>query len=166
MSGHSKWASIKHKKGALDAKRGKLFTKIIRELTIAARMGGGDPEMNPRIRTVILKAKAANMPKDNMDKAIKKGIGDLDGVDYVELQYEGYAPGGVGLIIDTLTDNKNRTASNVKSILTKGGGQLATQGAVSYQFNRKGLITYNAEVIDFEKLFEAALEAVAEDKIT
>ncbi|MDA3809669.1 MAG: YebC/PmpR family DNA-binding transcriptional regulator [Spirochaetaceae bacterium] len=163
MSGHSKWASIKHKKGALDAKRGKLFTKIIRELTIAARMGGGDPEMNPRLRTVILKAKAANMPKDNMDKAIKKGIGDLDGVDYVELQYEGYAPGGVGLIIDTLTDNKNRTASNVKSILTKGGGQLATQGAVSYQFNRKGLITYNAEVIDFEKLFEAALEAGAED---
>ena len=163
MSGHSKWATIKHKKGALDAKRGKLFTKIIRELTIAARQGGGDPEMNPRLRTVILKAKAANMPKDNMEKAIKKGTGDLEGVDYTELQYEAYAPGGVGLIIDTLTDNKNRTAANIKSLLTKGGGQLAAQGAVSYQFNRKGLITYNADEVDFDKLFEAALEAGAED---
>lgn len=163
MSGHSKWATIKHKKGALDAKRGKLFTKIIKELTVAARMGGGDPEMNPRLRTSILKAKAANMPKDNMEKAIKKGTGDLEGVDYIELQYEAYAPGGVGMIIDTLTDNKNRTAANVKSILTKGGGQLAAQGAVSYQFNRKGIITYSADSVDFEKLFEAALEAGAED---
>ena len=163
MSGHSKWATIKHKKGALDAKRGKLFTKIIRELTIASRMGGSDPEMNPKLRTVILKAKAANMPKDNMEKAIKKGAGELDGADYIELQYEGYAPGGVGLIIETLTDNKNRTAANVKSILTKGGGQLAAQGAVSYQFNRKGIITYSSEVVDFDKLFEASLEAGAED---
>ena len=163
MSGHSKWHTIKHKKGALDAKRGKLFTKIIRELTVAARMGGGDPEMNPRLRTVMLKAKSANMPKDNMEKAIKKGTGDLDGVDYVELQYEAYAPGGVGMIIDTLTDNKNRTAANVKSILTKGGGQLAAQGAVSYQFNRKGLITYSSDAVDFDALFEAALEAGAED---
>ncbi len=163
MSGHSKWATIKHKKGALDAKRGKLFTKIIKELTVAARMGGGDPEMNPRLRTSILKAKAANMPKDNMEKAIKKGTGDLEGVDYIELQYEAYAPGGVGLIIETLTDNKNRTAANVKSILTKGGGQLAAQGAVSYQFNRKGIITYSAESVDFDSLFEAALEAGAED---
>lgn len=163
MSGHSKWHTIKHKKGALDAKRGKLFTKIIKELTVAARLGGGDPEMNPRLRTVILKAKSANMPKDNMEKAIKKGTGDLDGVDYVELQYEAYAPGGVGMIIDTLTDNKNRTAANVKSILTKGGGQLATQGAVSYQFNRKGIITYSSDTVNFEALFEAALEAGAED---
>lgn len=163
MSGHSKWATIKHKKGALDAKRGKLFTKIIKELTVAARMGGGDPEMNPRLRTSILKAKAANMPKDNMEKAIKKGTGDLEGVDYTELQYEAYAPGGVGMIIETLTDNKNRTAANVKSILTKGGGQLATQGAVSYQFNRKGIITYSSESVDFEKLFDSALEAGAED---
>ncbi|MBN2657692.1 MAG: YebC/PmpR family DNA-binding transcriptional regulator [Spirochaetales bacterium] len=163
MSGHSKWHTIKHKKGALDAKRGKMFTKIVKELTVAARMGGGDPDMNPRLRTVILKAKAANMPKDNMEKAIKKGTGELDGVDYVELQYEAYAPGGVGLIIDALTDNKNRTAANVKSILTKGGGQLAAQGAVSYQFNRKGLITYSSEDVDFEALFEAALEAGAED---
>jgi YebC/PmpR family DNA-binding regulatory protein len=163
MSGHSKWATIKHKKGALDAKRGKLFTKIIKEITVAARMGGGDPEMNPRLRTVVLKAKSANMPKDNVEKAIKKGTGDLDGVDYVELQYEGYAPNGVGLIIDTLTDNKNRTAANVKSILTKGGGQLAAQGSVSYQFKRKGIITYSAEGLDFDALFEAALEAGAED---
>jgi YebC/PmpR family DNA-binding regulatory protein len=163
MSGHSKWHTIKHKKGALDAKRGKLFTKIIKELTVAARMGGGDPEMNPRLRTVMLKAKAANMPKDNMEKAIKKGTGDLDGVDYIELQYEAYAPGGVGMIIDTLTDNKNRTAANVKSILTKNGGQLAAQGAVSYQFNRKGIITYSGDSVDFDSLFEAALEAGAED---
>ncbi len=163
MSGHSKWATIKHKKGALDAKRGKLFTKIIKELTVAARMGGGDPEMNPRLRTSILKAKAANMPKDNMERAIKKGTGDIDGADYIELQYEAYAPGGVGLIIDTLTDNKNRTAANVKTILTKNGGQLAAQGAVSYQFNRKGLITYETEKVDFDALFEAALEAGAED---
>lgn len=163
MSGHSKWATIKHKKGALDAKRGKLFTKIIKELTVAARMGGGDPEMNPRLRTSILKAKAANMPKDNMEKAIKKGTGDLDGVDYIELQYEAYAPGGVGMIIDTLTDNKNRTAANVKSVLTKGGGQLATQGAVSYQFNRKGVITYSSDTVKFDALFDAALEAGAED---
>jgi len=119
MSGHSKWATIKHKKGALDAKRGKLFTKIIKELTVAARLGGGDPEMNPRLRTSILKAKAANMPKDNMERAIKKGTGDIDGVDYIELQYEAYAPGGVGLIIDTLTDNKNRTAANSFIIFVK-----------------------------------------------
>ncbi|MCP4160385.1 MAG: YebC/PmpR family DNA-binding transcriptional regulator [Deltaproteobacteria bacterium] len=163
MSGHSKWHTIKHKKGALDAKRGKLFTKIIKELTVAARMGGGDPEMNPRLRTVILKAKAANMPKDNIARAIKKGTGNLDGAEYVELQYEAYAPGGVGLIIDTLTDNKNRTASNVKSVLTKNGGQLAAQGSVSYQFKRKGIITYETENIDFDTLFETALEAGAED---
>lgn len=163
MSGHSKWHTIKHKKGALDAKRGKIFTKIVKELVVAARMGGGDPEMNPRLRTVLLKAKSANMPKDNIDRAIKKGTGDLDGVDYIELQYEAYAPGGVGLIIDTLTDNKNRTAANVKSILTKGGGQLAAQGAVSYQFNRKGVLTYSSDDVDFESLFDAALEAGAED---
>lgn len=163
MSGHSKWHTIKHKKGALDAKRGKIFTKIVKEIAVAARMGGGDPEMNPRLRTVLLKAKGANMPKDNIEKAIKKGTGELEGVDYTELQYEAYAPGGVGLIIDTLTDNKNRTAANVKSILSKGGGQLAAQGAVSYQFKRKGIITYNSESVDFEKLFEAALEAGAED---
>ena len=163
MSGHSKWHTIKHKKGALDAKRGKLFTKIIKEITVAARMGGGDAEANPRLRTVLLKAKSANMPKDNIDRAIKKGTGDMDGVDYVELQYEAYAAGGVGLLIDALTENKNRTAADVRSILSKSGGQLAATGAVSYQFNRKGTIVYNLESVDFDALFEAALEAGAED---
>ena len=163
MSGHSKWHTIKHKKGALDAKRGKIFTKIIKEITVCARMGGGDLESNASLRTVVAKAKAANMPKDNIEKAIKKGTGDMDGVDYVELQYEAYAPGGVGLLISTLTDNKNRTAADVRSILNKGGGSLAATGAVSYQFNRKGVIAYSSEDVDFDALFEAALEAGAED---
>ncbi len=163
MSGHSKWHTIKHKKGAADAKRGKLFTKIIKEITVCARMGGGDLESNAALRTVVLKAKAANMPKDNIEKAIKKGTGDMDGVDYIELQYEAYAPGGVGLLISTLTDNKNRTAADVRSILNKGGGSLAATGAVSYQFSRKGILSYDGEKVDFEKLFEAALEAGAED---
>ena len=163
MSGHSKWHTIKHKKGAADAKRGKLFTKIIKEITVAARMGGGDEEANPRLRTIVLKAKAANMPKDNIERAIKKGTGDLDGVDYVELQYEAYAPGGVGMLIEALTDNKNRTAADVRTILSKGGGQLAATGAVSYMFKRKGVIVFDAEGVDFDALFEAALEAGAED---
>ncbi len=163
MSGHSKWHTIKHKKGAADAKRGKLFTKIIKEITVAAKMGGGDLEANAALRTVVLKAKAANMPKDNIEKAIKKGTGDMEGVDYVELSYEAYAPGGVGLLISALTDNKNRTAADVRSILNKGGGSLAATGAVSYQFNRKGIISYDGENTDFESLFEAALEAGAED---
>lgn len=163
MSGHSKWHTIKHKKGAADAKRGKLFTKIIKEITVAARMGGGDEESNPRLRTIVLKAKAANMPKDNIERAIKKGTGDLDGVDYVELSYEAYAPGGVGLLIEALTDNKNRTAADVRTILSKGGGSLAATGAVSYMFNRKGIIAYETENVDFDALFEAALEAGAED---
>jgi len=163
MSGHSKWHTIKHKKGAADAKRGKVFTKIIKEITVAARMGGGDIEANPRLRTIVLKAKAANMPKDNIERAIKKGTGDLEGVEYVELQYEAYAPGGVGILIDALTDNKNRTAADVRAILNKNGGQLATTGAVSYQFNRKGVIVYSSENTEFEKLFDAALEAGAED---
>ena len=167
MSGHSKWHSIKHKKGAADAKRGKIFTKIIKEITVAARLGGGDEEANPRLRTIVLKAKAANMPKDNIERAVKKGTGDVDGVDYSELSYEAYAPGGVGLMIDALTDNKNRTAADVRTILSKGGGQLAAAGAVSYMFNRKGVIVYetggDSGGIDFDALFEAALEAGAED---
>jgi len=163
MSGHSKWATIKHKKGALHAKRGKINTKIIKEITVAAKMGGGDPEANPRLRTVMLKARAANMPKDNIQKAIKKGTGGLAGVEYVELQYEAYAPGGVGLLIDSLTDNKNRTAADVRSILNKNGGQLATTGSVSYQFKRKGLITFDAEIVSEDEIFECALEAGAED---
>lgn len=163
MSGHSKWHTIKHKKGAIDAKRGKIFTKIIKEITVAARMGGGEEDANPRLRTVVLKAKAANMPKDNIERAIKKGTGDLEGVEYVELNYEAYAPGGVGMMIEALTDNKNRTAADVRTILSKSGGQLAASGAVSYMFNRKGLIAIDAENLDFEALFEAALEAGAED---
>ncbi|MGL1891703.1 MAG: YebC/PmpR family DNA-binding transcriptional regulator [Spirochaetaceae bacterium] len=163
MSGHSKWATIKHKKGALDAKRGKIFCKIIKEITVAARMGGGDAETNPRLRTSLLKAKAANMPKDNIARAIKKGCGETDGAIFMELVYEGYGQGGVGLIIEALTDNKNRTSADVKSILTKGGGQIATPGAVSYQFNRKGVLTYDLEATDFDAIFETALEAGAED---
>lgn len=163
MSGHSKWATIKHKKGALDAKRGKIFCKIIKEITVAARMGGGDEETNPRLRTALVKAKAANMPKDNIQRAIKKGCGETDGAIFMELVYEGYGQGGVGLIIETLTDNKNRTSADVKSILTKGGGSLAATGAVSYQFNRKGVITYDLEGNDFDAIFETALEAGAED---
>lgn len=163
MSGHSKWHSIKHKKGAADAKRGKVFTKIIKEITVSARLGGGDEAANPRLRTVIMKAKAANMPKDNIERAIKKGIGGMDGVDYVELSYEAYAHGGVGLLIEALTENKNRTAADVRTILSKNGGQLAATGAVSYMFSRKGIIAYDSETVDFEALFEAALDAGAED---
>lgn len=163
MSGHSKWHSIKHKKGAVDAKRGRIFTKIIKELTVAARLGGGDPEANPRLRTAVLKAKSVNMPKDNIERAIKKGTGDLDGVDYVELIYEAYAPGGVALMIEAMTDNKNRTAADVRSILTKGGGSLGETGCVSYMFSKKGTITFDAEKYSEEEVFEAALEAGAED---
>ena len=163
MSGHSKWHSIKHKKGAADAKRGKIFTKIIKEITVAARMGGGDEDANPRLRTVVLKARAANMPKDNIERAIKKGTGDLEGTEYVELSYEAYAPGGVGLLIETLTDNKNRTAADVRTILSKSGGQLATTGAVSYMFRRRGMIIYQNPDYNFDRVFEAALEAGAID---
>jgi YebC/PmpR family DNA-binding regulatory protein len=166
MSGHSKWSSIKHKKGAADAKRGKIFTKIIKEISVAARLGGGDAESNPRLRTAILKAKSENMPKDNMERAIKKGTGDLDGVDYIELVYEGYGPGGVALIIETLTDNKNRTAADVRSTLAKNGGNLGETGSVSYLFNRKGLITFNAEIYSEEDIFEPALDAGADDVST
>jgi YebC/PmpR family DNA-binding regulatory protein len=163
MSGHSKWASIKHKKGALDAKRGKIFTKIIKEITVAAKMGGGDPEANPRLRTAVLKAKSENMPKDNIERAIKKGTGGLEGVEYVELTYEAYGPGGVAIIIDALTDNKNRTAADVRSVLTKSGGNLGETGCVSYLFQRKGIISYDAGTYNEEQLFEPALENGAED---
>jgi len=166
MSGHSKWSSIKHKKGAADAKRGKIFTKIIKEISVAARLGGGDIESNPRLRTAILKAKSENMPKDNMDRAIKKGTGDLDGVDYIELVYEGYGPGGVALIIETLTDNKNRTAADIRSTLAKNGGNLGETGSVSYSFQRKGIITFDAGKYSEEDIFEAALEAGADDVST
>ncbi len=147
MSGHSKWSTIKRKKGALDAKRNKIFTKLIREITIAAKIGGGDVESNPRLRVAVNKAKVANMPKDNIEKAIKKGIGGNEGVEYFEITYEAYALYGVALMIKCLTDNKNRTSSDVKSVLAKGGGSLGTPGSVSYMFYRKGLIVYNLENI-------------------
>lgn len=162
MSGHSKWSTIKHKKGAADAKRGKLFTKIIKEIVIAAK-SGSDIESNAKLRTAVLKARAANMPKDNIEKAIKKGSGEGNDINYVELIYEGYAPGGVGLIIETLSDNKNRTAANVKSILTKAGGQLATNGAVSYQFKRMGVLFFDSDQVDLINLEEIAINVGAED---
>ena len=163
MSGHSKWATIKHKKGAADAKRGQKFTKLIKEISVAAKMGGSDPESNARLRTAILKARAENMPKDNIDRAIKKGAGELDNSTYFELTYEGYAPGGVAMIIDTLTDNKNRTASDVRSTLTKSGGTLGATGCVSYMFQTKGIITYDASKYTAEQIFEVALDNGADD---
>jgi len=166
MSGHSKWATIKHKKGIADAKRGQKFTKLIKEISVAAKMGGSDPETNARLRTAVLKARAENMPKDNIDRAIKKGAGELDNSTYYELTYEGYAPGGVALIIDTLTDNKNRTASDVRSTLTKNGGTLGATGCVSYMFQTKGIITYDANKYSEEQIFEVALENGADDVTT
>lgn len=166
MSGHSKWATIKHKKGIADAKRGQAFTKLIKEITVCAKMGGPDPESNARLRTAILKARAENMPKDNIERAIKKGSGELGASTFYELTYEGYAPGGVAIIIDTLTDNKNRTASDVRSTLTKLGGSLGATGCVSYMFQTKGIITYSIEKYTEDQIFEVALENGAEDVST
>ena len=166
MSGHSKWATIKHKKGIADAKRGQAFTKLIKEITVCAKMGGPDPESNARLRTAILKARAENMPKDNIERAIKKGSGELGASTFYELTYEGYAPGGVAIIIDTLTDNKNRTASDVRSTLTKLGGSLGATGCVSYMFQTQGIITYSTEKYTEDQIFEVALENGAEDVST
>lgn len=163
MSGHSKWATIKHAKGAADAKRGQLFTKFIKEISIAARMGGGDPSSNPRLRTAMLKARAANMPKDNIERAIKKGTGELGGTLFEEKIYEGYGPGGVAVLVEVLTDNNNRAAANVRNIFSKSGGNLGATGSVSYMFNRKGVIEYDAEAVNEDELMEAGLEAGAED---
>ncbi len=163
MSGHSKWATIKHKKGIADAKRGQAFTKLIKEISVAAKMGGPELESNARLRTAVLKARAENMPKDNIERAIKKGSGELGNATYYELTYEGYAPGGVAIIVDTLTDNKNRTAADVRSSLTKLGGSLGTNGCVSYMFNTKGVITYDATKYSEDEIFTAALELGAED---
>jgi YebC/PmpR family DNA-binding regulatory protein len=163
MSGHSKWASIKHKKGALDAKRGKIFTRIIKELTVAARNGGGDPDMNPRLRTVIADAKAANMPADNIKRAIRKGTGEEPGVAYEEAQYEAYGPGGAAVIIDVLTDNKNRTVGELRHLLEKHGGNLAATGAVAWMFSKKGYIVIEKSKADEEKLMAAVLDAGADD---
>jgi YebC/PmpR family DNA-binding regulatory protein len=163
MSGHSKWATIKHAKGAADAKRGQMFTKLIKEISIAARMGGGNPDANPRLRTAIIKARGANMPKDNIDRAIKKGTGELEGVNYEELTYEAFAGGGVGILIEVLTDNKNRAAADVRNILTRGGGELAKAGSVTRLFKRKGIITLDGEKYTEDQVMEAALDGGAED---
>jgi len=163
MSGHSKWATIKHAKGAADAKRGQMFTKLIKEISIAARMGGGSLDGNPRLRTAILKARSANMPKDNIDRAIKKGTGELEGVNYEELVYEAYAPGGVAIFIEVLTDNKNRAAADIRNILTRAGGQLATSGSVSRLFKRLGVITLDGEKYTEDQIMEIAIEGGAED---
>jgi YebC/PmpR family DNA-binding regulatory protein len=163
MSGHSKWHTIKHKKGALDAKRGKLFTKLIREMTIAARIGGGDPDSNPRLRTAVDKAKGANMPADNITRAIKKGTGELEGTTYEELLLEGYGPGGVAILVEGSTDNRNRTVSEIRHLFTKNGGNLGGAGSVAYMFKPKGVIAIAAEKTTEEKLMEIALDAGAED---
>ena len=162
MAGHSKWANIQHRKGRQDAKRGKAFTKIIKEITVATRIGGGDPDGNPRLRAALDKARQANMPRDNIDRAIKKGLGDLDGVNYEEGIFEGYGPGGVAVIVEFMTDNRTRTVADVRHTFTKYGGNLGVSGSVAFLFERKGLISFPTSV-DFEKLFEAALEAGAED---
>jgi YebC/PmpR family DNA-binding regulatory protein len=163
MSGHSKWSTIKRKKGAADAKRGKIFTKLIRELSTATRIGGADPDSNPRLRLVVDKAKAANMPKDNIERAIQKGAGNLEGEHYDEGIYEGYGPGGVAILLETLTDNKNRTVGEVRHALTKNGGSLGSSGCVSYLFEKKGLVSFRPGAVDSDSLMEAALEAGAED---
>ncbi len=163
MSGHSKWSTIKHKKGAADKKRGKIFTKLIKEITVAARMGGGDIDANPRLRHAINAAKAQNMPKDTFERAIKKGTGDLDGVNYEELMYEGYGPAGVAVIVECLTDNKNRTIADVRYIFGKAGGNVGTSGCVSWMFDQKGLISINKADTSEDAVMEAALEAGAED---
>lgn len=163
MSGHSKWATIKHAKGIADAKRGKLFTKFIKEISIAARMGGGDPNSNPRLRTAIIKARASNMPKDNIERAIKKGTGELGGTTYEELVYEGYGAGGVAVLVEVLTDNKNRAAADVRNIFNKSGGNLGVSGSVARMFQRKGTIEFDAEKVSEDELMEVALEAGADD---
>jgi YebC/PmpR family DNA-binding regulatory protein len=165
MAGHSKWATTKRHKAAVDAKRGKLFSMIGKELTISARDGGGDPEFNPRLRTCILKAKQANMPADNIDRAIKKGTGELAGATIEELTYEGYAPGGVGLIVEVTTDNKNRSAAEVRSSFTKYGGKLADPGSLAFNFQRMGQFLISADQTDEDSLMEIAIEAGAEDVI-
>ena len=163
MSGHSKWASIKHKKGALDAKRGKTFTKIIREMSIAARIGGGDPNSNPRLRTAVDKAKAVNMPADNIKRAIQKGTGELEGAAYEEITLEGYGPGGVAILVEGTSDNRNRTVAEIRHVFTKNGGNLGGAGSVSYMFKPRGFIGIAADKVDEEKLMELALEAGADD---
>jgi len=163
MSGHSKWATIKHKKGAADAKRGKIFTRLIKEITIAAKGGGGDPDGNPRLRTAILAAKAENMPADNIKRAIQRGTGELEGLSYEEIVYEGYGPGGVAIMVQVLTDNKNRAVSEIRHAFTKNNGNLGESGSVGYLFAKKGLIIVDKAKVNEDKLTEIALEAGADD---
>lgn len=163
MSGHNKWSTIKHKKGAADAKRGKLFSKLIKEITVAARMGGGDQDSNPRLRTAVAAARAANMPKDNISKAIKRGTGEIEGAAYEEITYEGYGPGGVAVMVEALTDNKNRTVAHVRFCFEKYNGNLGETGCVSWMFDKKGLIVVTAEGLDEDTVMELALESGAED---
>jgi len=165
MAGHSKWANIQHRKGAQDKKRGKLFTKLIREITIAARMGGPDPDANPRLRTAIDKARGQSMPKDNIERAVKRGAGDIEGADYEEIRYEGYGPGGVAVIVDCLTDNRNRTVAEVRHAFSKHGGNLGADGSVAYLFNHVGQISLSGGT-DEDQVREVALEAGAEDIIS
>ncbi|MDA8159897.1 MAG: YebC/PmpR family DNA-binding transcriptional regulator [Desulfobacteraceae bacterium] len=165
MSGHSKWSTIKRKKGAADAKRGKIFTKLIKEIMVAARMGGGDQTGNPRLRAAVLAAKAENMPKDNIDRAIKKGSGGLDGVNYEEIVYEGYGPGGVAVLVNCMTDNRNRTVSEVRYAFSKSGGNMGETGCVAFMFDKKGVIAVDKTAIAEDKLLELALEAGAEDVV-
>ena len=163
MSGHSKWHTIKHKKGAADAKRGKVFTRVIKELTVAARNGGGDPEMNPRLRTIVAEAKAVNMPAENIKRAIQRGTGELPGVNYDEITYEGYGPGGAALIIEALTDNRNRTVGELRHTLTKYSGNLGESNSVAWMFAKKGYIVVDKSAADEEKLLNAVLEAGGDD---
>jgi YebC/PmpR family DNA-binding regulatory protein len=163
MSGHSKWATIKHKKGATDAKRGKIFTRLIKEITIAAKSGGGDPDGNPRLRTAIAAAKAENMPADNIKRAIQRGTGELEGVSYDEITYEGYGPGGVAIIVDVLTDNKNRAVSEIRHAFSKHGGNLGAEGAVAWMFSKKGVIVIAKSAASEDKITETVLDAGAED---
>jgi YebC/PmpR family DNA-binding regulatory protein len=163
MSGHSKWATIKRKKGAADAKRGKLFTQLIREVSMAASLGGGDPDANPRLRLAIQKGRSLNMPKDNIERAIKKGTGELEGDRVEEIRYEGYGPGGVAVIVDTLSDNRNRTFGEVRHIFSRLGGNVGTTGCVAYMFERRGVLEFERAALDADKLMEAAIEANALD---
>lgn len=163
MSGHSKWSSIKHKKGAADAKRGKIFTKLIKEITIAARVGGGDAAGNPRLRTAIQAAKSENMPKENIERAIKKGTGELEGVNYEESFYEGYGPGGAAVFVESLTDNRNRTVADIRHIFGKNGGSLGENGCVSWMFSKKGYLNIDKQAVNEDTLMEIAIDAGAED---
>lgn len=163
MSGHSRWSTIKHKKGATDAKRGKVFTRLIKELTVAARAGGGDPIGNPRLRAAYDEAKSNNMPKDTIERAIKRGTGEIEGATYEEVSYEGYGPGGVAILIEAMTDNPNRTTPEIRHIFEKNGGNLGTPGSVKFQFERKGYFAIEKKAVDEDKLMEVALEAGADD---